>query len=556
MSKEFTPEESKILEPFFTNLDKPVFCLINLPEVVKGAVFSRYSRSAKSLRRTLLEDFIKDKTMGFSEMAGQPNLAGAQLGQAIRKAEDFYDRVLVGYGDDSVAELAGAHVACEGISNLVAKVVEDARLISPLEKSTRYVWFDQKEDGEYLFRQEPVLMASSFRSEYLALMNELFDTYVRLKVPITRLIETRCPLAAFTVRDSQTGRDVRYDEMTDEVKRKQVETAYRASLRAQVCDVLRGLLPASTKTNLGVFADGRSFEALLTRLYSSELAEARALAVTMHEELRKVIPSFVKRAKPSAYLSERQERLRQISGEWGEGVSEDAEANQVRLDRYDSEAEMEILAAILYTVRQESLDHLRDRVRKLNSEQRLELLHRYLGERSNRRDKPGRAFENVYYRFEILADYGIYRDLQRHRMLTQERQDLSALHGYETPPEIIEAGVEADFRGCMKHAAELFLKIYPEHPLEAQYVVPFAYRIRWYMTMNLRELYHFVELRSAKQGHSSYRRVAQQMFQCVRKVHPVLAEGIKFVDLNQYDLGRSDSELKAEAKRARLIDAP
>ena len=549
-SEEFTPQERSILEPFFTNLDKSVFCLINLPEVVKGAVFSRYSRSAKSLRRTLLDDFIKDKNMGFSEIVGKPSGA-AGLGGAVKKAEAFYDRVLVGYGDDSVAELAGAHVGIEGVSNVVTKVIEDARLTSPLEKSTRYVWFDQKEGGEYLFYQEPVIMKSRFGADYQRVMNLLFDTYARLREPVTHFIELRFPFKDFSFRDPESGQEVRAGEIKDEAKKKQVETAYRSTVKAQACDILRGLLPASTKTNMGLFGDGRSFESLLTRLYSSDLVEARELAAALHEELRKVIPSFVKRAGPSKYLSETRADVRKLADQRSAGP---AAGETVVLDYFDRDGEIEVLSAILYPVSREPLEMIRKKVRMMLPGEKSRLLRTYCGARANRRDKPGRAFENTYYRFDVLADYGIYRDLQRHRMLTQERQLLGVSHGFLTPQEIIDAGFQADFDKGMHEAAELYNKIKVEFPVEAQYVVPLAYRIRWYMYMNLRELYHFVELRSAKQGHSAYRKVAQEMYREVKRVHPALVEGMKFVDLNDYALGRSDAELKAEAKRARMLE--
>jgi len=550
--EQFTSEERQVLEPFFTNLEKNVFCLINLPEVVKGAVFSRYSRSAKSLRRTLLEDFIKDRNMGFEEIVGKPSAGGAGLGGAVKKAEAFYDRVLVGYGDDSVAELAGAHVGIEGVSNVVTKVIQDARLTSPLEKSTRYVWFDQKEDGEYLFYQEPGIMASRWAPDYLRVMNLLFDTYARLREPVTRFFQDRFPFEQFSFRDPDSGRDVRPAEVTDEARRKQIETAYRSTIKAQACDVLRGLLPAATRTNMGLFGDGRSFESLLNRLYSSELAEARAVAAGLHEELKKVIPSFVKRAGPSKYLTETRASLRELAPVPSPLVGEGE--NSVVLDRYDPDAEVEVLTSILYAVSRESFDSLRQKVLRMSAAEKSRLLRTSLGTRANRRDKPGRAFENTYYRFDILADYGIYRDLQRHRMLTQERQFLGVSHGYELPREIVEAGFENDFRNGMNAAADLFGKMERELPAEAQYVVPLAYRIRWYMYMNLRELYHFVELRSSKQGHSAYRKVAQAMYREVEKVHPALVEGMKFVDLNDYVLGRSDAELRAESKRARLLE--
>ncbi|MBI3292163.1 MAG: FAD-dependent thymidylate synthase [Elusimicrobia bacterium] len=553
MPETFTEQERKILEPFFTNLDQPVFCLINLPEVIKGAVFSRYSRSSKSLRRTLLDDFIKDPKMEFAEIVGNTVGSGVDLSRAVQKAEAFYDRVLVGYGDDSVADLAGAHIGCEGVSNIVSKVLEDARLTSPLEKSTRYVWFDQKQEGEYLFYKEPAIVRSQFAEAYVRLMHLLFDTYAQLKEPLVTYIQQRLGLDDFQFKDPEGGDELTFRDVRDPVKRKQAEVAYRSAVRAAACDCLRGLLPAATRTNVGIFADGRSFEYLLTKLYSSEFTEARELASQMHRELNKVIPSFVKRAKPSQYLTDTRAALKR----WGEVVPPAItcpthQDPSVRLDWCSPEAEVEVITAILFPISHLSYAELRRKAKGMTTNERRKVLTEALQRRTNRRDKPGRAFENVSYRFEIVADYGIYRDLQRHRMLTQDRQVLTVRHGYTVPSELREAGLQGPFDRCMAQAAEVYEQIYTIYPIEAQYVVPLAFHIRWYMYMNLRELFHFAELRTGKQGHPAYRKVAQRMYTLVKETHPLLVEWMKYVDLNDYPLGRGDAEVRTEAKRTKL----
>jgi thymidylate synthase ThyX len=272
----FTEEEKKVLKPFFTNLDKPVFVLVNLPEVVKGALFSRYSRSPKSLRRLLLEEFIKNPEMSFQEIAAMEERQYFEKFIAAQKAEEFYERVLIGYGDDSVAELAGVHLACEDVSQLLAaKALEDNRIgISPLEKSTRYVWFDEKVDGKYKYYRDPDIMSSGFDGLYEDTMDFLFNTYSELIPPLSDFIQKKFP-------------------KTEDIS----ERAYQSTIRAKVCDILRQLLPASTLTNVGLFGNGRSFEYLLNKMYASPLAEVRSLASSIQEELDKVMPSFVKRPK-------------------------------------------------------------------------------------------------------------------------------------------------------------------------------------------------------------------------------------------------------------------
>jgi len=272
---EFTESQIKILEHFVTNTISNIFVLRNLPEVIKGALFSRYSRSTLGLRALLLKEFILNEDTAFSAIAGKySDIDTANQIMAIQKAQNFYDRILDGYGDDSIGELGGAHLAMENISMLAAKVIEDNRIGgSPLEKSTRYIYFDQKVDGQYLFYQEPVLMTSAYRELYLDTCNHLFETYSALIPPLTALIEQGFP-----------------KEQTIS------KSAYTAALRAKVLDCLRGLLPASAMTNMGVFGNGRFFEALLQKLHSHNLAEMQEIGKKGYEELAKVIPSFIRRS--------------------------------------------------------------------------------------------------------------------------------------------------------------------------------------------------------------------------------------------------------------------
>jgi thymidylate synthase ThyX len=527
----FTPEEQKLLSPFMTNMDKSIFSLKNLPEVVMGALFSRYSRSTKSLRRVLLEEFITKPETGFNDIVTFDVARGTDELVAIKKAEEFYDRVLVGYGDDSVAELAGAHIAVENVSNIASKVIEDARIgISPLEKSTRYVYFDQKVNGKYLFYEEPTLMKSEFAELYLRTMNRLFDVYSQLIPKVSSFITEKYP----------QGTDVS-------------ERAYKSTVRAKTCDLLRGLLPAGTITNLGMFGNGRAFEYLITKMYAHPLQEMRDVAEEMHTELSKVIPSFVKRAKEKHgveqqnFFSETAKAVEIISAEFAT-VPEPQKTVVLAEHEKNEDAEAKVIAAIIYPNVNVPMKDLIVKVKTLSHEQKKKIIDEYCMRRKNRRHKPGRAFENTNYTFDILGNYGMFRDLHRHRVLTQERQLLSTKNGYDLPHELIEAGVDDDFQGAMEVAKSAYDEISVKYPKEAQYVVPFAYKLRWYMTMNLREAYHFCELRSMPQGHIDYRRVAQQMAVEVKRVHPNLGENMKFVDMNEYSLERLESEKKLDKK--------
>jgi thymidylate synthase ThyX len=549
MVAEFTADEQKALAPFFTNLDRSVFGL-KLPQEVAGALFSRYSRSTKSLRRTFFDEFLGDPELGLKDLLGAQTSA-SDNSAALKKARAFYDRVLVGYGDDSVAQLGGAHIACENISNVAAKILEDARIgVSPLEKSTRYVRFDQKDNDTYLYYREPKIMASRYRDAYLEAMNLLFETYSRQMEPMLQHVAGSLPIEQVEVRDPTTGKALSYEEAKrDEKLSRWAETAYRATVRAQACDVLRSYLPAATLTNVGLFGVGQAFEYLLSKLFSLQLEEATSVAAAMQTELNQLIPSFVKRAQVNDYLIETARAARNLAARTAQAAKV-SPSEPVTLIDYDTDAEDKVLAAILYPHARYPLHQLRGIVAQIKKSDRRKIFEEHFGKRRHRRDKPGRAFENVYYTFDIIGNLGAYRDIHRHRILTQERQDFTTVHGYDTPEEIQAAGFKSDFDLCMARAADLYDKIYQESPGEAQYVVPFAYRTRWYMKMNLREAVHLCELRTMPQGHPDYRFIAQEIWRKIQEVHPALAEVGRFIDWKSYRLGRLQSEMRTEYKKS------
>jgi len=536
VAENFTDKEKSILSQFCTNTASDVFALINLPEAVKGALFSRYSRSAKSLRRVLLEEFILNPESGFQAIVGEAAGRGESQIVATKKAEDFYDRVLVGYGDDSVAELGGAHLAAENISNLVTKVMQDSRIgISPLEKSTRYVYFDEKVDGRYRYLREERITQSGFADEYVRVCDLLFGTYAKLIPQMTKIEQENFP------REETVS-----------------ERAYASTIRAKVCDLLRGILPASTLTNSGFYGNGRAFEYLLLKMYASPLSESRSTAKKAHEELSKIIPSFVKRADDK-YGKELQGYISVVRSKIGSAASQhsaQAEAGQdtshVSLVESDPDAEEKILAAILFPHLHAEYKEVKSLVAAMPPEERSRLISDYVGERKNRRQKPGRAFEAAYCTFCVTGNFGMYRDLHRHRILTQERQLLTTKHGFDMPPELVSAGFERQVKEAIGAADGLFTKLSVSMPYEAQYVVPLGCRMRWYAKMNLREAYHFCELRSMRQGHIDYRRVAQDMHTLLVKTHPSLVAGMKFVDHASYGLERLEAEKKIDKKLEQL----
>ena len=520
-----TTNKSQLI-PFVTNLNRNVFCLKNLPEVIKGALFSRYSRSDKDLRTIFLDEFLNAPETSFQ---GSSNTS--QEGVNTPQAEAFYDRVLLSYGDDSIAELGGAHIACEWISNIAAKALEDSRIgISPLEKSTRYVRFDQQKDGKYLYYREPLIMLSAYCLMYESAMDGLFKTYSDLIEPLSKWLASQYPK----------------DEVT-------TERAYANSIKAKALDILRGLLPMATQTNVGLYGNGRAFEHLLIKLSASPHLEVRELGRSMQEELMEVIPSFVKRATTDR--GRRQSGRIMVEEETVAGLKEDVlsyewsqePVKSVQLVEYDNNAENKVVAAILYTSSLLSFSSICSQVFQLPSSKKEEVIQAYLGDRETRFDKVGRAFEEVYYTFDILADIGAYRDLQRHRILSREHQAYTVNHGYDTPQELIEAGLDGNYRRAIDYVSEIYGLVSREFSVAAQYMVPMACKIRWRITLNLREAYHFIELRSSRQGHPSYRKIAQEMYRQIQQVHPTLVEGM-LVDMNDYGLERLVAEQKTDKK--------
>ncbi len=547
----FSRQERAVLARYVTNTEGPVFALTNLPEVIKGALFSRYSRSTLGLRELLLKEFIDDPAAEFAAIGGQPGESAGRAEEAaheahlaVARAQDFYGRILDGYGDDSIGELGGAHLAIENVSMIATVVLEDARIGgSPLEKSTRYVYFADEVDGDFRFYKEPTLMASHHGERYLATCRALFQTYRELIPPLTAHVE------AVSQRPPDIG-----------------EGAWRRTVRARVFDGLRGLLPAAALTNMGVFGNGRFFESLLIRLRLGELAELAELGGAMYVELAKVIPSFVRRANPDhphfAGFADYQRALSQALANCALGFAGCAAGpaaaavpakagppREVELVESDPAAPAKVLAALAYPGGATELSALLAAAARLSPREQARRLEAIAAVRANRRHKPPRALELANYTFDLLGDFGMYRDMHRHRMLTQQRQSLSTRHGYEVPDEVREAGLAGRFATMMEQAREAYEAIAAEHPAQAQYVVPMAYRIRWHMHVNLRALIWLVELRSTPQGHPAYRRMAQQLYRRVAEVHPAFAPLFRFVDLEDYALGRLDAEQRQEEKR-------
>ncbi len=520
----FTQAERDALVPHFTNLDRPVFALVNLPETVKGALFARYSRYQGTLRRLYLDEFAQDAEAG---------VARAFDGEEGERARKLYERIFLGYGDDSVAQLGGAHIACEYVSNVMTKLLQRGRLASYLEQSTRYIPYDgEMPGGGYRYWRE-----DSLGPEYGEAMDFLFDTYSGALPRVEAWAAERFPRA------------------DDEP-----EAAHARSIRAKALDLLRGLLPAASLSHMGIFASGQAYEQLLLRLFASPLPEAHEFGRMILAELKAVMPSFVARVDRSDrggewinYLEERNTAADRWAGRLGldRAHAEEGTGPSVRLISAEG-SEDDLLAALLFEAAAAPEDEARSAVRALPPDERAQMLSELIGDRRNRRHRPGRGFEALRYRFEVVSDYGAFRDLQRHRMLTVQWQALSPDLGAGVPHELDEAGVGDDYRAGLDRSAAEYERVRDAgHSDLAPYALCLGYRIRYVLDMNAREAMHLVELRSGREGHPGYRAVAHEVHAQIAAVHPAVAAAMTYVDNDtEPRLERILSEIRTQAKVA------
>ncbi len=495
--EQFTADEQRLLEPHFTNLDSPVFCVVDLPEVTKGALFARYSRYGGTLRRLYLDEFVEPT-------AGKPAV-GFAAGSGTSRADQLYERVFLEFGDDSVAQLGGAHLACEWSSNVLTKILQRGRLAAYLEQSTRYIPYDRRmPSGRYRYYWDARLGPS-----YVEAMERIFDLY---SAGLERMRE-------WTAEQHPRG-----DEP---------ESVWERSIKAKALDAMRGLLPAASLSHVGVYASGQAYEQLLMRLLASPLPEAREFGERALHELRQVIPAFVKRVDmPDRggawidYLRAVRDQASQAAARFGlDDAHTGEEPPSVSLTHVDG-SEVDLLAACLYEASDAPESELHSAAGALGADERAALIATLAGPRSNRRHGPGRGWEAVRYRFEIVSDYGAFRDLQRHRMLTCQWQRLGCELGADVPEEVEAAGYGDSYREGLERSRAEHDRLRGEGMVEeAPYAVALAYRIRYVMDMNAREAMHVIELRSGREGHTSYRAVALEMHERIAARAPVRGGG-------------------------------
>ncbi|MCA9325666.1 FAD-dependent thymidylate synthase [Candidatus Saccharibacteria bacterium] len=464
-----------------------------LSPVTIAAAMARLSRRADDMRITILDEFA----------------------HAMGKDEKLLQRVITAYGDDSVQQLTGIHLVVENASNLLTKKLEWGRLAAYLEQSTRYIYFDEKDqNGKYRYHV-PEHFDERIKQIYCDIMDEIFALYSQMVHELTD----------YVAGNSDTPKEER-------------DVAWKGAVRAQACDAARAVLPVATTSTVGIFASGQALESLIMHLQSDRLEEARTVGQQLLDAGRKVTPTFLERAdKPErggatiAYRANTEEAVRELADEYlPAGYSEAGEP--VTLTDVWPRNELDIVADMLYEHVDQPLRKIRDEVAGWHYEKRLSVFDAYMGERLNRRHKPGRALEKAHYSWDLVCDYGIFRDLQRHRMVDDLNwQQLTPRYGYEIPKLVEDAGLTDQFEACF----DLSLKLYSVlqragHEVDAQYATLMGHRMRWKVTYNAREAFHLHELRTSPQGHPGYRKLVLQMHEKLSQVHPLLGEAMKFVN--------------------------
>jgi len=491
----------------------------NLSPVVIAAAMARLSRRMGDMREIILDEFILDE--------------GEDANFLLR-------RVVSEYGDDSVQQLIGVHFVVEGASNLLTKLLEWGRLASYLEQSTRYIYFD-KLDEHGKFRYYVPEIEACLIKPYKHAMDEIFGAYSQMVRALTQYLRIKNP--------APTG--------------KRERDAWIASTRAAACDAIRPVLPVATKSTVGIFASAQAADRLIMNLLSEYLPEARTTGGEILRELRKVIPIFLERTdEPSrggsitAHRAITRAAVRELAREYLDYSNVQLASCEVRLVSFWPECELDLVPEMLFEHAEPlSLREIEEQVRHFDPERKVEVFNAYMGERLNRRHRPGRAMEKAHFEWEFDGkDYGTFRDLQRHRIVDSwEWQRLSPRFGYEVPIIVKEVGLESDFRKCFELSETLYDLIVGYDEVQAQYATLLGHRMRYRAVINLRELFHIFELRTAPAGHPGYRAICNSMFNQLKAVYPLSAKGMKFVNQGENEeLSRLAAEKATQYKLEKL----
>lgn len=516
---EVTAKGREYLDGIVTSTDGPVYAFYGKASpLMVAAAMARLSRRGSDLREIFLDEFA---------LTGEKDATG------------LIQRVVTAFGDDSVQQLIGMHLVVEDASNLLTKLLEWGRFAAYLEQSTRYIYYDQKDSvGNYKYYVPPNLDTKS-KKEFKKTNDSIFEIYSKMVRQLTDYVQQK----------------------TGEPSDPREKIAWRGATRAQACDAIRSVLPVATKSTVGIFGSSQAVESLILHLLSEELVEPRLVGQQILAEARKVIPAFLERTDTperggamTAYHASTRAAARTLVAKKLDKKSKNYK-DSVKLLDYWPKDELALVPHLLFRESSLSTDELKKELGNLSAKQKKEIFDEYVGTRLNRRHKPGRAFEIPHYLWEVTADYGTFRDLQRHRVVDAfEWQNLGIDYGYDIPELVTEAGLAEQFEQCFELAQGLYEKLVRKgYEQEAQYAVLFGHRMRYRFGLNARAAFHFIELRSTPQGHPGYRKIVNEMHELLVKVHPRIAKAMRFVNKDEDpELTRMAAELATQYKLDKL----
>ncbi len=532
--KEVPEEILRKLEKYFTNVGGDTFAIHGLPSELTGGSLARYSRAPTGMQLTIVNEFLDEN--------GNPD---KERGSAIM------DRVLNAFGDDSVGELEGAHVGIENISQLATKGLEDRRIGgSPIEQSTRYVKYDQKDEhGRWRYLRPKEITEIGLNDRFEKVNDRAFEVYSE---GIKRLIDhfkNEFPRSSQTIEVIREGKAVsaKEEELKNEEEKKQFNNSYNFTVRCAALDVGRCVLPSSTLTHIGIYGNGRFFTNTISYLKSSELEEERNRGNDLETELNKIIPTFIKRNKANPKIGERDKIMRELA----QSLFKDIKPKDDKVTLVDNSTPLnQVVASSLFPYTNISLQQITDEVNRLSNETKLEILDKYIGNRESRRDRSGRGLEAGYpITFDLVGGFAEYRDLERHRMLTQQRQILTPDLGFIMPSEMSLVGLEKEVEEIVGMMEELNSDIRKQGlVIQSQYATLFNHRLRFMLGMNLREFQHLSELRTQKAGHFSYRSMCMEMADKLKEKEPWATKAYGFLDYS--DPNNKISRAKEQSKIA------
>lgn len=552
--EQFSKKEKEVLSNFFTNIDKPVFAIYNLPQEVVGAMFSRYSRSDKSIRRLFLDEFWDPTISSFS-------LNIKKLKKAEERTSNFYKKVYAEFGDDSVIQVGSVHIAFEYVSQIAAKAIEDQRIgAAYIEKSTRYVNFGSNKDGRFLYMDVPEIKKLPVYKEYRNWNDMAFNFYNKNLLIAIEFLRNKYPIDEQTFEMISTGKVFKFKDIPDQLEKEKLQRAYERALKAKAFDTVRVFLPTTSVTNLGAHLSGQSAENTINKMLLSHYSEVRLLGQMAYVELLKVVPNFLQNVEHKYGQIARDYRndilsLQQKSVNKYISSMKLADNDEgVRLVDWDKNTAANIISQVLFTGQTKTYfsktDFYKWAIKKTNKNKVLKILYDSIPDRSqqkfNRRHKLPRAFEHAFVEVEFFKDFGIYRDLQRNRMSSTERLYLTAEHLY-IPPEFFEKGMEEVYKDYLllhKETIKLNKKV-RKYGLEvSEYITILGNKLRFNVRANIRQWVFFAELRTIAGGHPSYRDCMQKAVGLITKKLPYLKDLFAKVDWTpDYGLGRLKAEV-------------